>query len=205
MFIGGAISDHGGELRCPMNNELFGDRRHALEEEFFKRQNDELLAAMRGRLESQQLSEALGGATGITDEHVIARLAEAGMSGATVMALALIPLVAVAWADGKLDEPERLRILREPQTAELSEEARALLQNWLIEEPPPSLFQTWLEYIRALRTGMDSAGWQSLKDATSARSRAVAAAAGGEPYGVGRSVSGEEQAVLNRIESAFDD
>lgn len=186
-----------------MNNELFGDRRRALEEEFFKRHNEELLAAMRARLETEHLAEALGGATGITDEHVIAHLIEAGMTGATVMALALVPLVAVAWADGKLEEAERLRIIRDPQTHELSGEARALLLNWLIEEPEPSLFETWIEYVHAIRPDMDQAGWDRLKAATCDRSRAVAAAAAGEPYGVGREVSREEQAVLNRIETAF--
>lgn len=186
-----------------MDNELFGERRHALEEEFFKRHNEELLAAMRARLQAEHLAETLGGATGITDEHVIAHLMEAGVTGATLMALALVPLVAVAWADGKLEEAERLRIIRDPQTHELSGEARALLLNWLIEEPEPSLFDTWAEYVQAIRPNMDQAGWDRLKAATCDRSRAVAAAAAGEPYGIGREISHEEEAVLKRIESAF--
>lgn len=186
-----------------MDNQLFGERRRALEEEFFKKHNEELLAAMRARLETERLSETLSGATGITDEHVIAHLSEAGMTGATVMALALVPLVAVAWADGKLEEPERLRIIRDPQTHELSGEARALLLNWLIEEPEPALFDTWFEYLHAIRPNLGRAGWDRLKEATVARAHAVAAAASGEPYGLGREISREEQTVLDRIEAAF--
>ncbi len=186
-----------------MDDQLFGERRRALEEEFFKRHNEELLSAMRARLETERLAETLGGATGITDADVIAHLAEAGMTGATVMAIALVPLVAVAWADGRLEEAERLRIIRDPETHALSGEARALLLNWLIEQPEPSLFETWSEYLHAIRPNLGRAGWDRLKEATVARAHAVAAAASGEPYGLGREIAREEQVVLNRIEAAF--
>jgi len=188
-----------------MDSEFFGERRRALEEEFFKKHNDELVAAMRSRVQAEHLGAALAGATGITDHDVVAHLLKAGMTPATFMAVALVPLVAVAWADRKLEEPERLRIIRDPLTAELNDEARALLVSWLIEEPEPALFETWIEYVCALRSNLDRAAREKLKDATLTRAAAIAAAAAGEPYGLGRSVSPEERAVLDRIEDAFAD
>lgn len=188
-----------------MDSEFFGERRRALEEEFFKKHNDELVAAMRSRAQAEHLGAALAGATGITDQDVVAHLLKAGMTPATFMAVALVPLVAVAWADRKLEEPERLRIIRDPLTAELNDEARALLVSWLIEEPEPALFETWIEYVCALRSNLDRAAREKLKDATLTRATAIAAAAAGEPYGLGRSVSPEERAVLDRIEDAFAD
>jgi hypothetical protein len=188
-----------------MDQEFFGERRRALEEEFFKKHNDDLVATMRSRTQEEQLSASLTGATGIDDPVVVSHLLKAGMTSATFMAVALVPLVAVAWADRKLEEPERQRIMRDHLTAELNEDARALLMSWLIEEPESSLFETWIEYVCALRPNLDQAARESLKEATLARARAIAAAAAGEPYGLGRGVSAVEQAVLKRIEAAFAD
>ncbi|HMO95278.1 MAG TPA: hypothetical protein PKD27_04100 [Tepidiformaceae bacterium] len=186
-----------------MTQELFGDRRRALEEEFFRKYNDRLVADMRARIEREGHAALLAGTTGITDEHLIAQLLKEGLTPATFTAVALVPLVAVAWADGKLEEPERLRILRDPQTQALNPDARALLTNWLIEAPEPALFDSWCEYVRALWPTLEAEARSSLRDSTINRARAVAAAAAGEPYGMGRAVSREESAVLARIEAAF--
>ncbi len=187
-----------------MTDGLFSERGHALEEEFFKRRNAELVAAMRAEMEAEHLKDALEKVAGISDEQLLAHFVAMGMTPATFMAAALVPLVAVAWADGELQEAERLRILRDPQTQELNETARALLTNWLIEEPEPSLFQTWIEYIRTLLPQLDPNSREQLKASTLRRAEGVAAAAAGEPYGIGREVSVEEQAVLARIETAFE-
>ncbi|MBE0608547.1 MAG: hypothetical protein IH609_04155, partial [Dehalococcoidia bacterium] len=53
-----------------MSDELFGERGRTLEEEFFKRQNAELLAAMRAKLETERAKKELANTAGMTDEQV---------------------------------------------------------------------------------------------------------------------------------------
>lgn len=187
-----------------MTDELFGERRRALEEEFFKRQDAERLAAMRAQAKAERMKSELRNATGISDDGVIAHLVDAGMTPATVTAATVVPLIAVAWADGQLEGPERDQVLRYARTLELGEEANSLLTSWLIEAPEPKLFETWLEYVRGLLPQLDQPARDQMKATTLARAAAVAEAAAGEPYGVGRQVSPEEKHVLRRIEGAFE-
>lgn len=187
-----------------MTDELFGERGRALEEEFFKRQNAELLAAMRAKLETERAKKELANTAGMTDEQVLARLLDAGVTPATLTAIAVVPLVAVAWADGKLEEVERNQVLRYARTLEIGAEATSLLTSWLVAEPEPALFDTWLEYVRNLLPRLDQPARDELKATTCMRAAAVAEAAAGEPYGVGRQVSPEEKQVLRRVEAAFE-
>jgi DNA-binding phage protein len=187
-----------------MTDELFGERGRALEEEFFKRQNAELLAAMRAKLETERAGQELANTAGLNDEQVLARLLDAGVTPAAVTAMAVVPLVAVAWADGKLDEGERNQVLRYARTLAMGEEATSLLTSWLVAAPEPVLFDTWVEYVRNLLPRLDQPARDELKATTCLRAAAVAEAAAGEPYGVGRQISAEEQSVLRRVEAAFE-
>ena len=50
--------------------------------------------------------QALATATGIKDTGAIDRLIEQGISAETLASVGLIPLVAVAWADEKMDDKD---------------------------------------------------------------------------------------------------
>ncbi len=186
-----------------MTDELFGERGRALEEEFFKRQNAELLAAMRAKLETEHRKAELRKNTGIEDDRVLQHLIDSGMTPATLTATALVPLVAVAWADGRLEEVERTHVLRYARTLDMSEEANSLLAHWLETRPGPGLFDTWAEYVKSILPVLDPAAREQLRSSTRTRAEAVADAAAGEPYGVGRRISDEERKVLDLIEAAF--
>jgi DNA-binding phage protein len=211
LVVPGVVADHedrrtnffrGGR---EMTDELFGERGRTLEEEFFKRQNAELLAALRAKLETERTRKELANTAGVSDEQVLARLFEAGMTPATLTAMAVVPLVAIAWADGKLEEAERDQVLRYARSLDLGQEATSLLTSWLVAEPEPALFEIWIEYVRNLLPQLDEPARDQLKATTCMRAAAVAEAAAGEPYGVGRQISAEEQSVLRRIEAAFEE
>ena len=184
-------------------SELFAERRRALEEEFFARQNAELLEAMRASAETDQRKADLRKITGIEDDRILQHLIDAGMTPATLTATALVPLVAVAWADGRLEEGERTQVLRYARTLDMSDEANALLAHWLEAPPEPGLFDTWAEYVTSILPALDPAAREQLRSSTRARAEAVADAAAGEPYGVGRRISDEERRVLDLIEAAL--
>jgi hypothetical protein len=118
--------------------------------------------------------------------------------------MAVVPLVAVAWADRNLEEVERGAILRDPQALELDEAGHSLLTTWLDAEPEPRLFEAWVQYTRALVPQLTPDARSQLLARTRARAALIAEAAAGEPYGVGRRTSKEEHDVLRRIDAAFE-
>ena len=81
---------------------VFPDAR-ALEDAFFTKENARLLE----QLKEKQKREALREVVQIKDETFLDRLIELGIGPETVLALTLVPLIAVAWADGTLDSRER--------------------------------------------------------------------------------------------------
>lgn len=180
------------------------DRRKALEDQFFQRENERLVDEMRKRDEKQSSKEALAEASGIQDDRVLDHLVSAGIRAETLAALALVPLVEVAWADGSMDRRERRAILSAAHDSGMKESGTAyrLLEGWLNDRPRPHLLETWKEYVGSLGEHMTADTRFALMDQILGRARTVAEAAGGF-LGLGSRVSSEEQAVLDQLEQAF--
>lgn len=190
-----------------MGREHPDDRKSTLEEEFFRKQNDEVIARLRATKDQAQTREAMAAASGITDAAVLDRLIDQGLNPASVAAMALAPLVAVAWADRNVEEKERRAVLAEAAKSGLTADMAAyeLLDGWLRQPPPPSLLTTWVEYARALAANMDAGDRRHFRDTLLARAKAVATAAGGGFAGIGSKVSDAEQAILRSVEEALAD
>ena len=82
-----------------------------LEDEFFHRLDQDLRAQLRRTMERDALLKQLAAATGLKNPRLLDRLADRGFEVATVAALALVPTVLVAWADGWVSPPERQAVL----------------------------------------------------------------------------------------------
>ena len=187
-----------------MGDEFLRERRRALEEAFFAKENEELLERLRRADAAQSRKAALAAASGIADDAVLERLAALGLGADTLAALALVPLVAVAWADGGIDDKERSAVLAAAEEAGIGRQAasRELLARWLREPPPRELLAAWTDYTRAVSATLDDAARQALRADLLGRARRVAEAAGGF-LGLGRRVSANEETVLRRLEDAF--
>ena len=187
-----------------MGDEFLGDRRRALEEAFFAKENDRLLQNLRQADAGKSGQDALATVSGIADDALLGKLAALGVGSGALAALSLVPLVAVAWADKSLDAREREAVLAGAAEAGVGEAgaARDLLNAWLREPPPPGLLSAWADYARVVSTSLDEAGRQALRDELLGRARRVAEATGGV-LGLGRKVSAAEQAVLDRLAVAF--
>ena len=187
-----------------MSNDTFDDRRRALEEAFFAKQD----AALRKRLaepaEQRARKDSFAAVSGITDEAVLDALVKLDVSAETLAAIALVPLVAVAWADGSIDAKERAAILRAASESGLKEGAagHGMLQAWLDAAPPASLVASWKAYIAAISAGLDHAGRRALQAPIMDRAHAVALAAGGF-LGIGMKVSDAEEKTLADLAKAF--
>ena len=184
-----------------MDERILNDRRAALEDAFFARQNDALLRRLREADGARSRKESLSAATGIKDEALLQQLDSLGIDADALIAFALVPLVRVAWADGSIDSNERRAVLSRAQAAGLPAQGtgRKLFENWLAEPPPPAVFSAWKAYIGTLGDERRDLLKAEILD----RTRAVAAAAGGF-LGMLGTVSPAEERVLREVEAAFE-
>ncbi len=183
----------------------FAERARALEEVFFRRVDQELLAKLREQYAMAEAKEALRVASGLEDEDLLADLVRVGVKPDTFIALQLAPLVAVAWADGKVDQEERFQVLQAVKDAGIAEDhpALELLDGWLRERPSKQLLETWKDYVSALQEKLSNNGNKLLQADILKHAKAVAKASGGN-FGFG-AISPSEQRLLDEIQRALAD
>jgi hypothetical protein len=179
------------------------ERGRALEDQFFEKENAAKLAAMKGKMDAQQSREDLRKASGMTDDAVLDKLVTLGLKANTIAALSLVPLIAVAWADGSIQDNERTAILQGAHGKGLEQgtDGYNLLQGWLATKPSGDLMDAWEAYIKTLSAQLNEEQNRLLKNQIVGFAKMVAAAAGGI-LGFGK-VSGDEEKILERIEAAF--
>ena len=188
-----------------MTDVLFDERRRALEEEHFRKRNEALLEHMREEAREAKEVRALEEASGIADEPLLDELVHRGITTETLPAFALLPLLEVAWADGKVDDYERRALLEDPgaRALEPGGSAAAMFAGWLVERPPEEIFRYWREFSRDACRELPLDSCKSLEADMLRRATAVAKASG--PFlGFGSSVSREEHRELDRIKAAYE-
>lgn len=180
------------------------EREKALEDAFFREENERLIEALRTKQTRAAQEQALAGVLGVRDHALLAPLLALGVRAENVAALVLAPLVAVAWADRQLDAEERRAILAAEQHYGIDpgSDAGKLLATWLEARPHESLLETWSTYAKLLAKVLKPAERTALRDEIVGRSRRIASAfeksflRGGGP-------TRAEADVLAKIEAAF--
>jgi len=187
-----------------MPHDAFRATGRVLENEFFAKRDAAKLAALKKEIATRAERQGLAEVTGIPDEGVLQRLVEVGVTAETLAALALVPLVLVAWADGELDPKERAAVLEAAVAHDIDQGGAAyeLLTTWLSAAPEPALGKAWHEYAVAFREVLPKEVVVALHDWVMTRAKSVAAATGGF-LGLGSKISGREQRVLDELEEAF--
>lgn len=187
-----------------MGNSTLDDRGRALEEQFFAKQNQAVIDKMQAENEKKQQRKALSDASGIDDEGTLDALLAAGVHAEALSALSILPLIFVAWADGKMEAKE-LEAIHKAATElgfERTEANHELLDYWLANPPPASMMDAWKQYVSALLAQLDDAQSQKLEAELLNHAQSVAESAGGF-LGFGNKVSSEEQAVLDMLHGCF--
>lgn len=171
-------------------------RGRSLEEAFFGRENERLRLKLRAEAEAPADPDPTAAA-------VFDHLRGMDVAGDTVAALTLIPVVAVAWADGQLQGAERAALLQAAEAAGIAPgtPSHDLLQSWFAVRPEPELFERWKSFIVALCDEKDARAVERLRADLLGRARRVAESAGGI-LGIGR-VSAREREILEELEHAF--
>lgn len=188
-----------------MSSDAFESRARALEDQFFHQKDQQLLDKFRANLEAKEATDALASSSGINDSELLSTLVAMNIRAETLASLSLLPLVAVAWADGKMEEGERAAILKAADERGLNSESAgfSMVQAWLENKPEPELFVVWREYVGALGESMDPASFAKLRDEVLAQAKSVAEAAGGF-LGLVSKISPVEQTKLDELSEAFE-
>ena len=181
------------------------ERGRALEDLFFKNRDQQLLDAMREKMEATDGRAELKSTSGIDDDSVIDALIAVGVNAKTIATVGLIPLIAVAWADSKMESNEVAAVLKATAASGISadSESYSVIDGWLKEQPPADLLDTWKQYVAALKGVLNDAQIERMKVLVLARATTVAEAAGGF-LGVGNKVSDVEENVIADLASAFE-
>ena len=186
-----------------MADNVLEARRVALEESFFRKENERLRERMRIAREREAARKALASELGLRDEALLERLLDLGIRIDTVEALALAPLAFVAWADGEMEPHEHDAVMKGAEGSGIApgSPGYALLETWTKQPPPEELMESWSAYIQALVRQLSADQRAALEERILGRARAVAEAAGGF-LGLAK-VSKEEEALLTELERAF--
>ena len=151
----------------------------------------------------QESKEALATVSGIGNDAILSRLVELDVRPETVAALAAVPLIEVAWADGEVDPKEREAVLSHAsgQGIRPGSIAHELLERWLTHRPDAVLFEAWRAYLSGLCEHLDENERELLKAELLHATEATARASGGF-LGLG-SISSSEQDMLAELAASF--
>lgn len=174
-----------------------------LEEEFFAKENERLVRELREKAELDEKRKALHAALEVKDPAIIEHFLELGVGPEAVLAVALVPMAAVAWADGRLDDKERKAILRaaSERGIEPGSAGYTMLEIWLKQKPSQKLMEAWKKYARDVWEQLTEEEQVSMRVSIVDRAREIAEAAGGF-LGVA-SITPNEKALLGELEKVL--
>lgn len=186
-----------------MTKDAFKERERALEEEFFRRVDRKLLDDLKAKLSAEAARQQLAAATGFGDAALLNELVQQGVSAEAVAAVNLIPLVLVAWADGRIDAKERPLVQQGARDLGIAAGTPAdqLLNHWLDNKPAPELATAWKHYVQIATRQMSVESRAALCADVLRRAREIAKVSGGAlSFG---SISPSEKRVIVDLEEAF--
>ena len=185
------------------DRDALTDRGRALEEEYFRNKDRELVEKMRRAAAAEQARTELSRSTGVTDPEVLKELQDLGFTPDTVVLLPLVPLVQVAWAEGGVSKAEHDLIVKLARARGVTAGSAAdgRLQDWLTERPSSAVFAHAGRLIRAMLESHSAQVADVSPDDLLRYCEQIAAASGGM-FGIGR-VSAEERALLAGITDAL--
>src|SRR5687768_14018022 len=118
-------------------NDGIKERGQALEDAFFRQEDAKKIEKLRIRDVRAELTKV----SGITDDAMLDRLLALGVTPTTITAIALVPLIEVAWCDGEVHINERTAVLKSAEASGVGSDSAShtLLEKWLTERPDKGL------------------------------------------------------------------
>ena len=190
------------------NKDAFSDRRRALEDEYFRKKDKALIEKMRRRILLEVERRKMARAIGAADDETLRDLQEMGYTPDMLMLLHLVPLVQVAWAEGRVTRNERGLIFEVARLRGIKEDSPAFkrLVGWLDQRPSEAFFEKTLKIITALIEALPPDRRKADKQDLVAYCVKVAEASGNflGLVGLTSKVCSEEQELLKRIAAVLE-
>jgi hypothetical protein len=161
----------------------------------------ELLARVdsaAGRIEKRK---AIASAVGTTDAEIVDRIEQLGLSGDSARVLDLLPLVHVAWADGRVQKAERSAVLAVLEARGIPADSDACLLMEALLEARPS--ETFLGQSLLLLRELAARGGKQTVDIVDLCAK-VAESSGGL-LGLGSKTNDKERALIGDVAKALGD
>lgn len=180
------------------------DRKRALEEDYFRRKDQELVEKIRRAAAAQDARQRLSAMSGLDDPELIDELQALGFTPDTVALLPFVPLIQVAWAEGGVSDAERKLVIQLARSRGIAEASPAdrQLSDWLATRPSADVFARATRLVRAVfaAPGRPQQGVMTADELVD-YCDGIAAASGGL-FGINR-ISAEERALLAAIAAAL--
>lgn len=185
-------------MAIPDDDALAGKKRKH-EEEYFKKQDQELIDRMRRAAATERARQELEERTSLHDPELLKDLESMGFTAETVSLLPLVPLIQVAWAERSVSHAERKQIVALARARGIARGGTAdqLLDDWLSRRPSEDMFARATRLIRAMLAAHSGEMHDLSADDLVRYCEGIAAASGGI-LGVGK-VSVEEREALTQI------
>ncbi|MDA8743899.1 hypothetical protein N9N28_04615 [Rubripirellula amarantea] len=173
--------------------------KHAEAEHFFAELEEKIVQKLHAEATSDDGRRELLRSTGIHDEKLLDEMAKLGITADGVIALRLIPLVLVAWAEGVADQRERTAVIAAATRLGIHEATTAwiLLDRWLTKHPPGLCVDAWKRYTHETFAKMSSTAQNRLVELTQKQMIEVAKSSGGH-LGIGK-ISKKEEAIIHQV------
>lgn len=183
-----------------MDRDSLNSAARSLEDAFFAKENARLLEQLRAKARQEERRKALRDVIQIQDEGLVDHLLELGLGPETILAVTLIPLAMVAWADGSMEPKEREAILRAAAEKGIVPDSIAgqVLDSWLRNPLDGKLVEAWKRYVQTIWPSLTPHEREEVRQMGLERARTVAEAAGGF-LGLGSRISAQERAVLAEL------
>jgi hypothetical protein len=183
------------------DHDAFAERGRALEEEYFRKKDRELVEKMRKAAAADQARGELSKQTGLSDPALLAELQELGFTADTVVLLPLVPVLELAWAEGGITPAEHQQLVFLARTRGIAEGTAAdrQLTAWMTTRPAPEVFGKAARLITALLDSGAPAAKGLTADQLVKYAEQIASASGGLLGLPIRAISLEERDLLTRI------
>ena len=182
------------------DKDAFRERERGLEESYFQKRERELIEKQREKVALERARQKLYEKTVITNDEIIEALEDLGYNHETVRLLHLMPVIYIAWADGRMKTKERKMILEVARLAGIAEgsEADARLTSLLETAPSEETWEASFLAIQAVLRVSSSEQTERIRRDVLSYSDDIASLSKGL-FGLDLLASGTEKAALERV------
>ena len=182
-----------------MSDDALSRRGRALEDEYFRKKDQQLIEKLRQAAEAERARRDMGARIGSDDPEMLQELQALGFTPDTVILLPLVPVIQMAWADGSVAPVESALIVKLARSRGITEGSAAdrLLSEWLTRQPGPQVLASATRLIRGMLAAQPSDHPDLTADDLVRYCESIAEASGGI-FGINR-ISAEERALLTTV------